>query len=157
MLFDFLKRRKKTTVQHERDVASLSRAIVKKIQRVVDGKDGLNTDMDECARAYGALALSDDFGVIAVLRPDGTFWEIESGSATPFVPLNNENKIAVMVYGAERYSWLKELLPHRPPSAIDCSLCKGTRRIGPETLKGLSGEIFCIHCDGLGWLVDSAR
>jgi hypothetical protein len=51
----------------------------------------------------------------------------------------------VLVWGAERYPELWELLPVREPGATDCPTCQAIPLFA-------EGRVLCPTCDGLHWL-----
>jgi hypothetical protein len=52
--------------------------------------------------------------------------------------------LPVLVWGAQRYPELRQLLPVRSPGAIDCRC-----RLIPLFAEG---KVLCPECGGLGWL-----
>ncbi|HJT77657.1 MAG TPA: hypothetical protein VJ739_10695 [Gemmataceae bacterium] len=53
--------------------------------------------------------------------------------------------LSVLVWGAERYPELRDLLPEREPGATDCQCRQYPDFFGP-------GKIICQECGGVGWL-----
>jgi hypothetical protein len=94
---------------------------------------------------YRALPLFGTLGEVWLLRPDGTFWRADSEVGLPLEPLPENLRTIALVAGAERYPWLRDLLPPRPADAIDCTNCQGSGRFGP------ANALFCHVCDALGW------
>jgi len=100
--------------------------------------------IDEEARGHEAIALAGTIGSILMLRADGSLWDADADFGKPLTPLPEEWHIPALVWGAEKFPWLAELLPHRPLDALRCSECGG------------SGHLFntpdlCSACRGLGW------
>jgi hypothetical protein len=108
--------------------------------------------IDEEARSHGAIALMGTIGAIWMLRPDGTFWDADADFGKPLTPLSLELETTAIVAGTERFPWLKELLPARPPDAADCSLCGGRGVLVPKNAPPGSSGAFCPKCQALGWL-----
>jgi hypothetical protein len=52
--------------------------------------------------------------------------------------------LPVLVWGAQRYPELRELLPVRGPRAVDCQ-CRAIPLFA-------EGRVICPECGGLGWL-----
>jgi hypothetical protein len=100
--------------------------------------------IDEEARRHGAIALMGTIGAIWMLRPDGTLWDADSDSGKPLTRLPDGSWTLAVVWGAERFPWLAELLPPRPQDAVSCSDCAGRGRVG-------STPVLCPTCEGLGW------
>jgi hypothetical protein len=91
---------------------------------------------------YQALPLFGTLGEVWLLRADGSLWRADSESDQPLEPLPEDLHTAALVAGAERYSWLADLLPVRPAGAVDCTSCRG---------RGWLGPYFCDGCGALGW------
>lgn len=47
--------------------------------------------------------------------------------------------------GAQRYAWLKDLLPARPSDAQKCPVCNGTGQVP------VPADLIC-YCGGAGWV-----
>ena|SRR5215471_17465581 len=105
--------------------------------------------VDYEGKRYHALPVFGTIGEVWLLRSDGSLWKVDSDSGLELQPLPEALHTTALVSGAERYPWLGELLPRRPPDAIECASCGGLGRIGP------AGAIFCPRCDALGWLPPS--
>jgi hypothetical protein len=110
--------------------------------------DGFHVD-HEGAR-YGGVALMGTIGATWILRPDGTFWDVDDDFGKLVTPLADEYQVSALAYGVKRYPWLAALLPVRPTGAADCSECH-TRGWIPYT-QATDGEIQCPQCHGMGWL-----
>lgn len=89
-----------------------------------------------------------------MLRPDGTFLEVDSESGKPPEPLARDLHITALVAGSERFTWLAELQPRRPASARDCDVCRGSGLVFATGDAQSSGGAFCPACNALGWAVD---
>ena len=105
-------------------------------------KDGGHVD-NEAAR-YGGVSLMGTIGAVWLLRPDASFWEVDDDSGRPLQPLPAQFHTMALVAGARRHAWLGALLPSRPGSAVDCSICRGQGMIADAA--------YCSNCSALGWL-----
>lgn len=122
-------------------------------EAIASGGRGFPIDAE--ARGHGAIALMGTIGSIWMLRSDGTLWDADAECGKPLTPLPDELRTTALVAGAERFPWLSEVLPTRPPDATDCAVCAGRGVIVPtNALPGSSG-IFCPNCQALGWLSPS--
>lgn len=74
--------------------------------------------------------LMGTIGSTWLLRPDGTFWDVDDDTGKPLQPLAKQFHMTALVAGADRHRWLGELLPRRPVNAVHCSDCNGRGRIG---------------------------
>lgn len=106
-------------------------------------------DVDEEAARYGGISLMGTIGSIWLLRPDGTFWDVDDDWGKPVQPLSEQFHTTALVAGSERHSWLRELLPQRPNAAVDCSQCAGTGKLRP--VGAPEHFAYCPRCHGLGW------
>lgn len=102
--------------------------------------------IDHEAASNGGIALFGTIGEVWLLRPDGSLWRVDSDYGLALEPLPVELTKVAIVAGMQRYPWLGELLPPRPPSAVVCPECGGLGKIGPEN------AYFCRHCSALGWI-----
>src|SRR5687767_6230403 len=93
----------------------------------VTPKESLHVD-EEAAR-HGGISLLGTIGATWLLRPDGTFWDVDDDFGKPLQPLADQFQSTALVAGAERHPWLSELLPARPPETRDCRDCSGRGRI----------------------------
>lgn len=101
----------------------------------------------------GAIPLMGTIGAVWLLRPDGTFWDVDSDFGKPLARLPEELEIQALVAGTKRYPWLAELLPARPASAEDCRLCSGTGQVRPSNVTGRDEDgVLCPNCNALGWV-----
>ena len=103
--------------------------------------------MEVEAKGHGAIVLMGTIGLVCGLRPDGTMLEFDEDFGRPLSRLKKEDEIMALAAGVERYEWLAELLPVRPPKAIDCPLCLGNGKLGPKNY------ILCSNCQCLGWVL----
>jgi len=92
-------------------------------------------------------------GATWLLRPDGTFLDVDSDSGKAAQPLDPAFHTTALVAGTERYPWLSELLPQRPPLARDCTTCLGDGRLYPTNDPSGGLGVFCPACNALGWTV----
>jgi hypothetical protein len=104
-------------------------------------KTGLHVD-NEAAR-YGGVSLMGTIGEVWLLRPDVTFHTVDDDSGMPLRALPSEFHTLALVAGSKRHSWLAELLPPRPSTAIDCLQCLGRGE--------LAAGAYCQQCSALGW------
>jgi hypothetical protein len=96
---------------------------------------------------YQALPLFGTIGEVWLLRSDGSLWKADSDWGIPLQPLPENLHTLALVAGAERYPWLRELIPSRPLEADSCSDCGGLGRTGAGVVS------LCPSCGGLGWRV----
>ena len=104
---------------------------------------------NECAR-YGGISLDATIGSIWLLRPDGSFWDVDDDSGKPLQPLAEQWQLTALVAGAERHHWLRELVPQRPPGAGDCPGCGGAGKL--RTGSDAEHFVYCPACQALGWI-----
>ena len=76
-------------------------------------------------------------GEIVRWSPDGDFAGIQPEDDRVWV-------LSALVEGSKRYPELAELIPQRPPDAVDCE-CRKNPWIA-------SGKFECGKCGGVGWL-----
>jgi hypothetical protein len=105
--------------------------------------------VDEEAARHGGISLLGTIGSTWLLRPDGTFWDVDDDFGKPLQPLAREFHSTALVAGVERHPWLAELLPSRPNQAVDCSDCAGTGRLFVKNEP--TNFIHCFTCGALGW------
>jgi hypothetical protein len=114
---------------------------------------GGGTPIDEEARSHGAIALMGTIGAIWMLRPDGTLWDADADFGKPLTPLSEEFHTIAVVEGTDRFPWLAELLPARPPGARDCTACSGRGFFETGyTEAPFASRILCQTCHALGWV-----
>jgi hypothetical protein len=127
--------------------------ISRQIREVIGRKGGFPIDEED--RSHDAIALMGTIGSIWMLRADGTLWDADADFGKPLTPLPDELRTTAVVAGVERFPWLAELLPAKPPDAVDCAGCAGRGVVVPvNSLPGGSG-FFCPTCQALGWLSPS--
>jgi hypothetical protein len=124
--------------------------IVERIASILATMETKGMHVDHEAARYGGIALMGTIGATWLLRPDGTFWDVDDDFGRPLTPLADKDHVSALAYGVKRYPWLAALLPERPASAVDCNAC-GARGWFPSPPGGI-GEIQCLTCEGLGWL-----
>jgi len=123
--------------------------IADQIARIVATTLPASFHIDSEAAKYGGVALMGTIGTIWILRPDGTFWDVDDDWGKPLTPLAPEWHHAALVCGAERYPWLVELIPPRPADAVSCESCTGVGFIG---VHGASEKgMLCPDCHVRGW------
>ncbi len=96
---------------------------------------------------YNALPLMGTIGAVWLLRADGSLWTVDSDFGIPLQPLPDAFHVTALVAGTERYPWLRELLPSRPPEAVECTDCNGGGGVRSQN------TVFCPACNALGWRV----
>lgn len=94
----------------------------------------------------GALPLLADSGGVIGIRPDGTLVEWDrDGGGRDVRPVEDPLWVLIaLAVAARRDPAFRNLLPTRPPAAIDCDC-----RTIPACISGL---VFCGRCGGMGWL-----
>jgi hypothetical protein len=117
--------------------------IAERIRTVVAtaSKEGGHVDAE--AARYGGVALMGTIGAVWLVRPDGTFWDVDDDFGRPIAPLAPEWHHAAVRCGARRHPWLAELIPARPPEAINCPTCEGRDDF----------PALCPDCFFRGWKV----
>lgn len=123
--------------------------IVERVEAWVRDMPKASFHSDHEAAKYGGISLMGTIGGIWLMRPDGTFWEVDDDFGLPLKQLEKDLHIIALSIGARRHPWLAELLPRRPPNASDCSICKGSGVFN-------NGAAYCAHCQALGWISPSA-
>src|SRR6476619_172614 len=124
--------------------------IIERITSILATMDTEGFHVDHEAARYGGIALMGTIGATWLLRPDGTFWDVDDDFGKPITPLADEHHVSALVYGVKRYPWLGVLLPQRPVGVPDCIGCGGCGWI--PSAQASDGEIQCALCKGLGWL-----
>jgi hypothetical protein len=81
-------------------------------------KEGFHVDCE--AARHGGIALMGTIGSTWLLRPDGTFWDVDDDFGRPIAPLGPEWHDGAIRVGVERHAWLAEIIPPRPETAVDC-------------------------------------
>lgn len=84
------------------------------------------------------------------LRPNGEVVVVGEDYECPEVDTVHTDRssvLRVLVWGAKRYPELGELLPTRPPDAVDCR-CRQHPIFG-------EGKVLCAECGALSWLPPS--
>lgn len=111
--------------------------------------------VDHEAARHGGLSLMGTIGSTWLLKPDGTFWDVDDDFGKTPEALSEELHLVALVSGVERHPWLAELLPARSEDAHDCLVCAGTGRLALEG--SASGFVYCDACSALGWTRGSGR
>jgi hypothetical protein len=107
----------------------------------------------DVASRVGVLPLMLDFGGFCGIKADGTFVEVAWDSPDePREVTSPRIRDTALKIGSERYPFLAELLPVRPPNARRCPQCGGSG-IHPLALAADGANIVC-WCGGLGWIPD---
>ncbi|WP_163870938.1 hypothetical protein [Myxococcus eversor] len=101
-----------------------------------------SADQRQLARESGALPLYGDLGGLIAIHPDGTVltyeWETSRSEVT-----DERWTVVALTNGCRKHPELRELLPPRTASALDCATCTGTG--------SLAHSVTCGTCLGLGW------
>jgi hypothetical protein len=128
--------------------------IAEQITTAIQALDPAAGWLDELGHRHSAIPLYADIGGAVLLRSDGVFLELEWDQETEHHPreCSDLTSTVPLVAGAERYPWLKGLLPVRPSDARPCTSCQGLGRI---VLTNGSGRILCGVCGALGWKASS--
>jgi hypothetical protein len=130
-------------------VATLPPAVRRRLIAALEGEGRLRFAIDDEALEHGAIALYGTIGLIWGLRPDGSVWEFDSDFGIPLTPIKQEWENTALALGAERYPWLAEVLPGRPPHASECPQCQGRGWVGVGSEPGSRGFV-CPSCRVLG-------
>ena len=95
----------------------------------------------------GALHIGGSMWADYYLRPNGEAVVVGEDYDHPEVDTihtDRSNVMRLLVWGSKRYPELKELLPIRPPGAVDCR-CRQYPIFA-------EGKVLCSECGALGWL-----
>ena len=120
--------------------------IADRIRAWVAGTPKASGHADHESAKYGGISLMGTIGSTWLLRPDGTFWDVDDDFGKPPQPLAEELHTVALVEGAERHAWLAELIPRRPSAATDCKPCNGRGYVDAGR------SVFCPTCSALGWI-----
>lgn len=103
--------------------------------------------MVELARARKVLPLAKEWTGYHFLTPGGDllWYDDETGAWAP--EKSPRARLGALVSGARLYVDLGDLLPRRPPSAVDCPQCNGVGEI-----KAGDVVVSCAPCMSLGWV-----
>lgn len=99
-----------------------------------------------------ALPIGGSMWADYYLRPNGEVVIVGEDFDHPDVDTVYTSRLrvlSVLVWGAERYPELRELLPQRGPGATDCRCRQHPEFFGP-------GKVICQACGGVGWLPASS-
>jgi hypothetical protein len=126
-------------------------SVAEQIRAAVLALDSAGNLPDRVGHAHSAIPLLADIGGAVLLRADGVVLELEWDQESEQHPRERPELASTvpLVSGAERYPWLKALLPQRPPDAVSCSTCLGG---GSIKVEGGKGRVFCGVCGALGWV-----
>ena len=100
------------------------------------------------AAGLAALPIGGDMWAGYYLRANGEVVVIGEDLDLPDVQSVYTDRLrvlSVLVWGAERYPELRELIPQREPGATDCRCRLHPEWFGP-------GKLICQECGGVGWL-----
>lgn len=105
----------------------------------------------EVAKRFGAVPVLRDMLETFFLRCDGTFfgWDNDTPGDPSVIRehATESSKTMLMGWGARRHPALRVLLPVRPASASDCTVCNGAGAIATSN----TAPAPCSACSGLGW------
>ena len=115
-------------------------------------------DLRRLAAELKVLPMFLDFGGCYGVRPNG---EIVSFSWDEPYKLEAENdprvRNIVLFQGAKKYPELEELVPARPPDAVECPDCKGTGVFQGLAEHGIVPQNIVCYCGGIGWLPEGGK
>jgi hypothetical protein len=109
--------------------------------------DELDADRTHAGR-LSALPIGGSLWADYYLRPNGEVIIIGKDLNHPDVErivTDRLGVLTVLVWGAERYPKLRELLPLREAGSMDCPCLRHPNIFG-------RGKVICSECGGLGWL-----
>jgi hypothetical protein len=98
-----------------------------------------------------ALHIGGSMWADCYLRPNGEVVIVGNDFDHPdedTIYTDRSNVMRMVVWGAQRYSELKELIPSRPPNAVDCP-CRKIPIFADD-------KVLCPECGALGWLLPEA-
>ncbi len=80
---------------------------------------------------------------------DGSDWDEQE-----IREADEDEAIRSLVIGARKtgITDLIDLVPKRPETAVECSLCLGSRWMSLGTVEKTNAEIVCSSCSGRGWI-----
>jgi hypothetical protein len=125
--------------------------IIDRIRSVLATTDTKGLHMDHEAARHGGIALLGTIGATWLLRPDGTFWDVDDDFGRPIGPLPENLHVPALVSGTRRYPWLAELLPVRPHGATTCPTCRGLGEMRFASARPTDAGVLCPDCRALGW------
>jgi hypothetical protein len=100
------------------------------------------------AARLGALPIGGSMWADYYLRPNGDVVIVGEELDRPDIDSVYRDRprvLFMLVWGAERYPQLAELIPAREPNATDCECAHHPGLFGP-------GRPICGTCGGVGWL-----
>ena len=109
--------------------------------------------ISECSPALnhavrlGTLHIGEDLWSNYYLRPRGEVIVVGEAVDQPDVDTIHTDRSSVLralIWGAQRHPQLRELLPRRPPGAVDCRCA--------QVPMFAEGRLLCSECNALGWL-----
>jgi hypothetical protein len=129
----------------------LPRQTAKRIEEAMaDLPEEPRLHVDAVAKRHGGIPLLAGLVNVILLRSDGSLVEVEDcESDDPPRPVSGKLETLALASGTERFTWLSELLPTRPPGAEDCPSCAGAGRLRVRPAN--RGTVVCSACTGLGW------
>jgi len=107
------------------------------------GPVGLSDIDVDAWRNTHALPVYSDLGGTLLLTPDGDVITYRHDNSSWSREIDPKWRRAAVIFGAQRFPELSDLLPVRPPDAPPCQYCQGTGRVV---------GIRCATCLGLGWV-----
>jgi hypothetical protein len=110
------------------------------------------------AREHGGIPLFFTLGTMLILRPDGVILDLWTECEPDWPEADGKARVATgeqewlgIVAGSEKYPWLSELIPRRPPDATDCTDCTGRGRTPIRDASGNRVTLYCGACGAVGW------
>jgi hypothetical protein len=118
----------------------------------------IDLPLNSPARAHGGIPLFFTLGTMLILRADGVILDLWPECEPDWPEADGEARVASaeqewlgIVAASEKYPWLSELIPRRPPDATDCADCTGRGRVPTRDASGNLVTLFCGSCGAVGW------
>jgi hypothetical protein len=121
-----------------------AKAIAKRLAEYVSNPND-PWGLSQIAKRHRALPVYLDMGGALFLTLEGDVLRLNHDDGDiPTPELETGWRIVAALAASEKYPELSSLVPPRPASATDCSVCGGTGRITRHNLR-------CGACFSLGW------
>jgi hypothetical protein len=120
-------------------------------------QDAVHTmSLQRSVHEFEALPLAFNFDCYAI-KPNGDIIIFELENPSKFEIEKNPRIINTVLFsGIKKYPDLKELMPVRSATDVDCPYCEGSG-VEPTAEKlNLTDKIAC-WCGGLGWIPENSR
>ena len=133
--------------------SKISQKISKLIQQfVIHSQDETHDkNLQKIVSKLNALPMAFNFDCYA-LKPNGEIIVFDLDNPLNFEIETNPRIINTILFqGIKKYPELKELMPIRSKTDLDCSRCNGTG-IEPLAKKVNLNESIICWCGGLGWI-----